>query len=1030
MAAAVTADVARLSALSGAELHAALKLHGVAKIGIRQRVALMLANAPGDTLREKLRERLEAAGLREHVPTLCEQAAALVDESDPRALQAMLRKAGIVALGLRQRAALAIAALRAERAGDPATAITPTVKPADAGRARAPAPAAHVVRASLDESDEGSDGEQGEAAGAEPAWAGPEIEEIEEIEEIGDSETLASLRAPSFGAGVAEGGECELLLESNDRREDGGASPAVSGCPRGDADFELALIDPPELPPLVTAASEPLDAVDGARTAGINGSRRVPRRVLVRELLSLPGSRAEEEASAGGAKPGTSQHALQRIIDLTSNLHLSCAGPKLLDRRWRDGMHEAARRAGARRKPGPLGEKVHSHLSLDSLLDTLSARSAKVCVVGLGSGVPAIAAGKAGAEVLWLERVGRLAGTARRLVEENGLEGRVTVRLVEDWEEAKGAEASSFDACLTEEISDDLVGDGLLSIARLARRQWLKPSGTMLPSRAAVWGALASVRVKGVAGFDMRPWNVFRLDECVVYDLEQVLLNEAGCAELLSAPTRLLELDLNAPPRPAAPSSREIKLRAYADGILTCFVTWLEIETSPGQSVSFAPNRDSPRHMYSRAFKQRLFFTGHERRLRVGEAVSVRVTRSDEEGVSAAVPIDVAAERRRDLVRWPYAPVLSYHFPMIAEVCRNDKFERALLASIRTFIAANGGRRPRVLDIGSGTGLLAMMAARGGAAAVESVEMVPAVAAVARQIVARNGYADVVTVHTCRSDELSAAQLKGPADILVSAQPPRGLPPVGVTAASPLDGDLGPAARAQVSELIDDHLIGDGVLNSIGDARRRLLAPGAAVIPWGGRLLALPIQLRAVGPEGVSLDALNAERSVQVVLTRPYYAAKLQRLSPRDYRVLGPAVTLFEYDWRGEPIDTLTRERHSAAQPLAFDAAGVFNALALVFTLQMDEDASNDYSDGLDNPSTHWDQPIRFLPVEMRVAPGDRLRISATSNEHDVSQIRLSGATPEMVTGMVGAHGLLSSTAGARLGVVVDVDGMVRESGS
>ena len=57
-----------------------------------------------------------------------------------------------------------------------------------------------------------------------------------------------------------------------------------------------------------------------------------------------------------------------------------------------------------------------------------------------------------------------------------------------------------------------------------------------------------------------------------------------------------------------------------------------------------------------------------------------------------------------------------------------------------------------MLDIGSGTGLLAMMAARGGARKVTSVEMVPAIAEVARQIVEANGYSEVITVLNIRSD--------------------------------------------------------------------------------------------------------------------------------------------------------------------------------------------------------------------------------------------------------------------------------------
>jgi type II protein arginine methyltransferase len=110
------------------------------------------------------------------------------------------------------------------------------------------------------------------------------------------------------------------------------------------------------------------------------------------------------------------------------------------------------------------------------------------------------------------------------------------------------------------------------------------------------------------------------------------------------------------------------------------------------------------------------------------------------------------------------------------------------------------------LDIGAGTGLLAMMAARAGARSVVSCEMNAAVADAAADIVALNGYGDRVRVVAKRSTELD------------------------------VEGDMGGRADVLVSEIVSNDLLGEGALGVMEDAVERLLKPGGTMIPSHGQM--------------------------------------------------------------------------------------------------------------------------------------------------------------------------------------------------
>lgn len=134
-----------------------------------------------------------------------------------------------------------------------------------------------------------------------------------------------------------------------------------------------------------------------------------------------------------------------------------------------------------------------------------------------------------------------------------------------------------------------------------------------------------------------------------------------------------------------------------------------------------------------------------------------------------------------------------WHFHMMRDAQRNAAYEAAIVRAIRPGM--------RVLDVGAGSGLLAMMAVRAGAASVVSCEMDGAIADVAREIVARNGFADRITILNCHSGEIDA------------------------------DRDLGGPVDLVVSEIIGKDVVCERVLPSLRDVAQRLLKPGGQMIP-------------------------------------------------------------------------------------------------------------------------------------------------------------------------------------------------------
>jgi len=185
-----------------------------------------------------------------------------------------------------------------------------------------------------------------------------------------------------------------------------------------------------------------------------------------------------------------------------------------------------------------------------------------------------------------------------------------------------------------------------------------------------------------------------------------------------------------------------------------------------------------------------------------------------------------------------------WHFDLPFDRVRNAAYEAALKRAVKPGL--------KILEIGTGTGLLAMMAARAGATDVVTCEAVPAIADVAKQIVRANGYADRIRVVCKHSDDLD------------------------------VEADAGGQHDILVSEILANDLVGEKILPTIERAKRRLLKQNARIIPARAAVcvaLAEDAEMpytRMASAEGFDLSAFNRFKPLRyrLAVTSPRLALR------------------------------------------------------------------------------------------------------------------------------------------------------------
>jgi tetratricopeptide (TPR) repeat protein len=301
------------------------------------------------------------------------------------------------------------------------------------------------------------------------------------------------------------------------------------------------------------------------------------------------------------------------------------------------------------------------------------------------------------------------------------------------------------------------------------------------------------------------------------------------------------------------------------------------------------------------------------------------------------MPTSVEANINLSAVLTQLVPL--WHIPMMNDAMRNEAYVEALRAAVTP--ASN------VLEIGTGSGLLAMIAARFGARQVVTCEAVPLIAATARDIVAANGLQSSVSVISKMSTDIT----------------------VGV--------DLPQRANLMVSEILSSELLGEGVLSSIEDAKRRLIEPGAKIIPAVGSIVfalfggeGIAKHARVDDVLGFDLKAFNAISASRRIVYRGDLGIEL----------LTDTAEAFAFDFVRH--DYFPAARKTLSVPIK--VAGLCYGIAQWIRLEMDDTITFENHPSIKTPASGWQTCLYSFPTPVHVMPGQTAMICAAHNRSAV----------------------------------------------
>ena len=287
-----------------------------------------------------------------------------------------------------------------------------------------------------------------------------------------------------------------------------------------------------------------------------------------------------------------------------------------------------------------------------------------------------------------------------------------------------------------------------------------------------------------------------------------------------------------------------------------------------------------------------------------------------------------------NLSEYKGSSVPNWHLSMMNDLPRNKAYFDAIKLAIN--------ENDLVLDIGTGSGILSMMAIDAGAKKVITCESSSSISEIAKKIIHKNGYSKTINVIKKKSTDLIIGK------------------------------DLPRKADVVISEILSAEFVGEGVCSSILDANNRLLAENGRMIPESGSIMIALLgenteitnEVRVGNINGFDLSKFNSVTSNRFTL----------RLNEKP-KFLSNAEVAFKLNL----YDLQKTSNKELILTLIAKEGGICIGVIQWMKIQLFNDIEHENKPG--QTKSHWPTPVYRFDNPVELIAGQELKIKATLGE-------------------------------------------------